>query len=148
LDDKMNIADLINGCDAKMQRHGIGALTAEERTISLVSAVNYELELGDLGSYFHNSASVHAAKTVEALLAIGATREASVIQKARELLRANSWEVLAASGAFEPLTAQFRSGDQDLFSRLAQYVEAHVAELGVVQLAVQRDGPASGRSAR
>lgn len=144
----MNIADLIKGCDAKMQAHGIGALATEERIVSLVSAVNYELELGDLGSYFHNSARVHAAKTVEALLAIAATREASAIQKGRELLRSKSWEVLAASGAFEPLTAQLRSGDQDLFSRLAQYVEAHVAELGAFRLAVQHDVPASGGYAR
>ena len=127
----MDTTATINACDAKLQKLGISALTPVERTIALASIANFEFEMGDVGSFFHNSASKYSAQIIEALLALGATTEAAAIRRGRDLLRANSWETLVVSGAFEPITALYRSGEQDLFTRLSRYVEAHAAELNV-----------------
>jgi hypothetical protein len=126
---EMNPAEIINSCDLKFQKHGIDALTAKERVVVLASQVNFEVELGGLGAYFHNSAGSLSGEAVEALVELGAMAEAAALRKGRELLRNRSWEVLAASDAFEPLTDVFARATPDLFTRLSGFVEKHASEL-------------------
>ena len=127
----MDATILINACDAKFQRAGLGGLTSAERVLALCSVVSFEVELGGVGSFFHNSSGAFASETIEALLALGATHEAWAVRKGRDLLKSNSWQALAQSGAFEPLTKHFHSAPQDLFGRMCAYAELHAGELHV-----------------
>ena len=138
----MNPAEIINSCDLKFQRNGFESLTAKERIVVLASHVNFEVQLGGVGTYFHNSAGAFAAEAVEALVELGAIAEAAALRKGRELLRARSWESLAASDAFEPLTEAFAKATPDLFTRLCAFVEKHAS--GLAQQAVAADRPKAG----
>jgi hypothetical protein len=124
-------AAIINACDAKLQKLGAAALTPLERTIAFVSMVNFEMDLGGMAGYFHNAAAIYTRDIIEALVAVGATHQAGAIQRGRDLLRSNSWEALAESGAFEPLTEQYHNAPTDVFGQLCEYVEAHAHELPV-----------------
>ena len=114
-----------------MRRDGIAGLTAVERTIALCSIAGFEVDLGGVAAFFHNSSGDLSHEAVEALLEIGATQQAIAIQTGRDLLKNSSWRALVAEDAFEPLTQQFHSDDRDVFSRLCEYIEAHASELAV-----------------
>ena len=75
-------AAVMNSCDEKAQRVGLAALTDAERTVVLVSRVNFEVEVGGLSAFFYNSAGDYAAETVPALEVLGAKKAAAALRAA------------------------------------------------------------------
>lgn len=134
----MDHAAVMNSCDEKAQRVALAALTEGERVVVLVSRANFEVELGALSSFFYNSAGDHAAETVLALEAVGATKAAAALRTAmtkfpggcppadREL-RHPGWQQV--SDSLESLDAAFSRDVPDVFSRLCAFIEARAAEL-------------------
>jgi hypothetical protein len=127
----MNAADIIDACDRKYRVVGLDGLTSKERLVVLASRANYEVELGGIGAFFHNSAGALAREAVNALIQLGAMDEAAAIHRGRALLRRHSWRHLAASSQFERLTDMFLSSMPGLFPRLTAFVELHAEELEV-----------------
>ena len=95
----------------------------------LASWANFEVELGGMAAFFHNSTSTHAKEIVDALVELGAMEEAAAINQGRELLRTRSLEDLSMSGQFERLTDKFLASVPGLFGRLSAFVEVHRGEL-------------------
>ncbi|MFO0899102.1 MAG: DUF4375 domain-containing protein [Pirellulales bacterium] len=134
----MNHAAVMNSCDEKAQRVGLAGLTEAERVVVLVSRANFEVELGGLSSFFYNSAGNHAAETVPALEAVGATKAAAALRTAMDKfpggcppadreLRYPGWQQV--SDSLESLTTAFGRDEPDIFSRLCPFIEARAAEL-------------------
>jgi hypothetical protein len=132
----------MNSCDTKAQRVGVSRLAAVERVVVLVSRANFEFELGGLDAFYYNSAGNYAVATVDALLAVGAKRAASTLQKANALFpggspprgrykRQASLEIVRKLPR-RPLTSlenKIGSDEPDVFSRLCSYIEANVKAL-------------------
>lgn len=127
----INVADIIAACDRKFQSVGLDALTSKERLVVLPSWANFEVELGGVGAFFHNSAGTLAREVVDALIELGAMEQAAAINRGRELLRNRTWQELAAASEFERLTDKFLASMPGLFERVAAFVELHVQELEV-----------------
>lgn len=127
----MNVAEIINGCDRKFQSLGLDALTSKERLVALASWANFEVELGGVGAFFHNSAGALSREVVDALIELGAMEQAAAINRGRELLRTRTWQQLAAASEFERLTDKFLASMPGLFERVATFVELHADELEI-----------------
>ncbi len=82
---KIDIAAVMNACDAKRQKLGLEALNSFERAVTLVSYVDFERTLGGLGTFYFNSAGDYAEETVSALEQIGAVRAAEAVRRANSL---------------------------------------------------------------
>jgi hypothetical protein len=127
--EEMDVANIINVCDRKCRSVGLSALSSEERTVVLANWANFEVELGGLAAFFHNSTGTHAKEIVDALVELGAMEEAAAINQARELLRTRSLKELSMTGQFERLTDKFLASAPGLFVRLSAFVEVHRGEL-------------------
>jgi hypothetical protein len=127
----MNVADIINACDQKFSSTGLSELTPLERVVALASRANFEVELGGVGAFFHNSSGAISREIVGALVELGAMEEAAAINRGRQLLRSRSWQELAQASQFERLTDQFLASMPSLSERLAAFVEKHERELVV-----------------
>ncbi len=128
---QVDIASIIEACEQKCRRAGLAGLTAKERVVVLASWANFEIELGGVAAFFHNSTGTHAREIVKALIELGAMDEAAAINQGRELLRIHSWEELARSAQFERLTDKFLASMPGLVPRLASFVDLHREELEV-----------------
>ena len=134
----MDHAAVMNSCDEKAQHVGLAALTDAERVVVLVSRANFEIELGGLSAFFYNLAGDHAAETVPALEAVGASKAAAVLRAAmakfpggspptdREL-RYPGWQQVSES--LGSLDTAFSRDNPDVFSRLCSFIGARAAEL-------------------
>jgi hypothetical protein len=138
----MDHAAVMDACEEKGRRHGIGALNEVERVVWLVSWVSFEADLGGLGSYYESSAGDHAVETVAALEAVGARRAASAVRAANSLFPGGvpgrtEEERQAACQAmrdgeddpFDALDREFHAEESDLFNQLCDYMDAHADEL-------------------
>jgi hypothetical protein len=138
----MNCAEVINSCDALAERVGLAALSAIERTIVLVSRINFEVELGGLDSFYYNSAGNEAVASVAALEAVGATHAAEALRAANSLFpggipaqnREERFVGLQAvselpSTPLDSLTREFNRDSPDVFARLCSFIKLHAAEL-------------------
>lgn len=126
-----DIANIIEACEQKCRRAGLASLTPKERVVVLASWANFEIELGGVAAFFHNSTRTHAREIVRALIELGAMDEAAAINQGRELLRLHSWEDLASSAQFERLTDKFLASMPGLVHRLASFIDLHREELEV-----------------
>ena len=125
----MDVASIIKACDQKRRSVGLDRLDPKERVVALSSWANFEVELGGVAAFFHNSAGAHAREIVAALVQLGAMDEAAAINQGRELLREHSWQFVAPSGQFERLTDKFLASTPGLFARINAFVEQHREEL-------------------
>lgn len=135
----MDHADVMNRCEEKGRRIGLSMLTETERVVVLVSRANFEIELGGFSAFFYNSAGDHAAETVSALDAVGASRASAALRAAlakfpggvppseRDLRYSGDWQ--AVLGSLGELDTEFNRERPDIFSRLCSFMESHVFEL-------------------
>jgi hypothetical protein len=131
-------AKVMNSCDAKFHRFGLEKLTPAERTVTLLSQANFEIECGGISQYFYNSAGGCAAETVAALKEVGAARAGAALQSALALFPAGAssmnrdrhFEVLRqVSDKLNELSSEFYNESPDVFSRLCTFIENHALEL-------------------
>jgi hypothetical protein len=132
-------AEVMNSCDAKGHRIGLEKLTPAERTVTLVSHTNFEIECGGMSQYFYNSAGEHAVEALVALREIGAMRAAAALQAALAFFPVGIvttgtderfCEVLnQVADKLNELTSEFYAEHPDVFSRLCTYIENHASEL-------------------
>jgi hypothetical protein len=138
----MDHAAVMDGCDGKGDRVGLDKLTPLERTISLVSRFNFEVELGGLGTFYYNSAGQHAIEIVKALKAIGAKQAAAALESANRLLPlgqadrdSTQWHdtlralANAAPCPFDPFEAAIAEESPDVFCKLCAFIDQHAEEL-------------------
>ncbi len=74
------------GLDQKSTREGDGALSAEERIILAIEALEREVNNGGYRQFFLNSSCEFAPMIVDALMRIGCPRTAQVTQRAIDAL--------------------------------------------------------------
>ncbi|WP_027483031.1 DMP19 family protein [Deinococcus pimensis] len=68
--------------DRKREQVGLAGLTEAERTLSLVTWTEYEVILGGLRGFYHNSAGDHAAEAVLAFERLSARQVARALRDA------------------------------------------------------------------
>ncbi len=135
----MDHAQVMNSCADKEERVGLALLNAAERIVFLVSAVNFEVELGGLTGFFFNSAGDHSAVTVAALEAVGAVHATAALKAAMALFPGGSpptdreqryigWKGLSGR-LLGQLDEEFGQDQPDVFSRLCEFIDMHAAEL-------------------
>jgi hypothetical protein len=135
-------AAVMNSCNEKAWRLGIGALTEVERTVHLANVANCEIEMGSLSQFYYNSAGDAAVETVNALRAIGADRAAAALQAANGLFpggspardrdrRFDELQPLTESSdkPLNELTSEFYRQQPDVFLKLCAYIDAHADQL-------------------
>jgi hypothetical protein len=131
-------AEVMNSCDAKCHRIGLEKLTSVERTVTLVSQANFEIENGGMSQYFYNSAGEHATDALAALKEVGAMRAAAALQAALDLFPTckvtgtdkHFCQVLdQVADKLNELDSEFYAEQPAVFSRLCTYIEKHAPEL-------------------
>lgn len=96
-----------------------------------------EVSNGGFDQYFSNSSGNHAARTVEALKAIGDTKGVAVLRKAMAVFpdppsvdrEQRSWQLSALTkarrGKFDALDREFWDCDREVVEKLAAYLDAN-----------------------
>lgn len=85
--------------DQKSRREGDDALSAEERIVLAIEALESEVNNGGYGQFFANSSQEYAPIVVEALTKIGCPRTAEITQKAIDALHLPTLNVEAIEEA-------------------------------------------------
>jgi hypothetical protein len=141
---KVDTAAIINECDSKRQQFGSEKLNDSERVVSLVSYLQYELELGGIDGFYYNSAGDYAVETVSALEQIGATHAAKVLKRINVLFpggvpakdqgtRQEDLECLSSQpdDPFEELEEEFLSDEPGIWERLEKFIFMRLDELPI-----------------
>ena len=131
-------AAVMNSCNEKAWKKGLSSLNEVERIVHFVNVANCEIEMGTMLQFFYNSAGDHAAETVPALEAVGATRAAAGLRAALKKFpgvsspaesekRYAGWH--GVSGSLDKYTSEFYKQKPDVFSLLCSFIDKHAAAL-------------------
>lgn len=71
----------------RVEAEGVDALSGPERTVYMAYFMDAEVHNGGFDQYFFNSQGNHAAETIDALEAVGASRSANQLRRARALFK-------------------------------------------------------------
>jgi hypothetical protein len=142
---KVDTAAIINGCDSKRQQYGFEKLNHSERVVSLVSYLQYELELGGIDGFYYNSAGDYAVETVWALEQIEAAQAAQALKRINTLFpggvpakdqgtRQEDLERLTnePGDPFEELEEEFSSDEPGIWERLEKFILMRLDELPII----------------
>lgn len=125
------ILDLVEG-------GGVGALSAPERTVYMAYFMDAEVHNGGFDQYFFNSQGNHSAETVKALEAVGASRSANHLRRARALFKPEApspdrdvrWAQMdripkATREQWNAMDEAYYASDENVMALVCAYVRAH-----------------------
>jgi hypothetical protein len=121
-------AAVMNSCSERLDKFGLAGVSSIERTIALAANANFEIEMGGVSTFFYNSAGEFAKETSEALVALGAMREAAALRRAMNVLKDKSWREALQAGDFEKADKAIRAEPRDIFSRICEFIDSHSGE--------------------
>jgi hypothetical protein len=136
IDRNAALIDLVESDEAAVGRLPYEALTPAERVFVDVWGLEAEVNNGGFGQYFVNSDGDHAGTVVAALVAIGATKAAEIVQRAvvaafgaagptlDRTARRESIRTLP-EGTFENLDRAFYRYPDDLTALLYEFLISH-----------------------
>ncbi|HEX9580814.1 MAG TPA: DMP19 family protein [Gemmatimonadales bacterium] len=120
---------------------GFGRLTAPERVVFCLDALEREVNNGGFAQFFENSSGDYALETIEALRALGATRVAALVAQAvavfpggrpepdRERRQAQVGRLdNTARAKLDQLDGAFYDSPENLAALERQYVSRHQSE--------------------
>lgn len=81
----MDHAEVMNSCNSKAQLFGVASLNPVERTIYMATWAEFEITLGEIDTFYYNSAGNDAVEMVSALRSIGALQAAEALEAANAL---------------------------------------------------------------
>ena len=137
----MDLFELSDSLNARVESGGFDGLTEAERTFVAIWTLEADVNNGGFDQYFFNSAGDYALLAPKALKAIGALQAAAIVEAANAVFgpagpprdrdeRQRALEALGDDRApiFDPIDQRFFAYPDDIEGLLVAYVEAHEAE--------------------